>query len=91
MVTGCGGERGLGRGGAPPSGADAPTVLIDVAPKGARPYHKPAGAWVASLPCGEIEALGRRSVTGLLDIRPLAEIDDVIARALEALAGSTSS
>jgi len=87
MVTGCGGERGLGRGIARRLAADgADLVLIDVAPKGTRVLAaKPAGAW-GGLPAvaAEIEALGRRAVTGLLDIRSARQIDDVIARALEA-------
>jgi len=47
MVTGCGGERGLGRGIARRLAADgADLVLTDVAPKGTRVLAaKPAGAW----------------------------------------------
>jgi len=87
MVTGCGGERGLGRGIArrlAAEGADA--VLTDVAPMGTRVVAtKPPGAWggLAAV-AAEIEALGRRTVTALLDIRSAHQIDDVIARALDA-------
>ena len=86
MVTGCGGERGLGRGIARRLAADgADLVLTDVAPMGTRVVAaKPAGAWSGlSAVAAEVEGLGRRAITGLLDIRSAHQIDDVIARALE--------
>ena len=87
MVTGCGGERGLGRGIARRLAADgADLVLTDVAPKGTCVVAaKPADAWGGlSAVAAEIEGLGRRAITGLLDVRSADQIDDVIARALEA-------
>lgn len=87
MVTGCGGERGLGRGIARRLAADgADLILTDVAPMGTRVVAaKPVGAWGGlSAVAAEIEVLGRRAVTDLLDIRSARQIDDVIARALAA-------
>lgn len=87
MVTGCGGERGLGRGIARRLAADgADVILTDVATTGTRVLpSKPVGEWggLAAV-AAEIEALGRRALTGLLDIRSARQIDDLVARALEA-------
>ncbi len=87
MITGCGGERGLGRGIARRLAADgADMILTDVAPKGTRVLDDtPVGEWggLAAV-AAEIEALGRRALTGLLDIRSTRQIDDLIARAMEA-------
>ena len=87
MVTGCGGERGLGRGIARRLAAEgADLVLSDIAPKGIRIQPtKPVGEW-GGLPAvaAEIEALGRRAITVLLDIRSARQIDEVIAQALAA-------
>jgi 3-oxoacyl-[acyl-carrier protein] reductase/meso-butanediol dehydrogenase/(S,S)-butanediol dehydrogenase/diacetyl reductase len=86
-VTGCGGERGIGRGIArrlAAGGADL--VLTDIAPKGTQLLaSKPIGAW-GGLPAvaAEIQALGRRAIVGLLDIRSAQQIDDVIAEILAA-------
>jgi NAD(P)-dependent dehydrogenase (short-subunit alcohol dehydrogenase family) len=87
LITGCGGERGLGRGIArrlAVEGADL--MLTDIAPEGTRIVpSKPISSW-GGLPslAAEIEALGRRAVTGVLDIRDAAQIDAVVARALDA-------
>jgi NAD(P)-dependent dehydrogenase (short-subunit alcohol dehydrogenase family) len=87
LVTGCGGERGLGRGIArrlAAGGADL--VLTDIAPKGTQLLaSKPIGTW-GGLPAvaAEIQALGRRAIVGLLDIRSAHQIDDVIAEVLAA-------
>jgi NAD(P)-dependent dehydrogenase (short-subunit alcohol dehydrogenase family) len=87
MVTGCAGERGLGRGIARRLAAEgADVILTDVAPAGTRVLaNKPVGEWggLAAV-AAEVEALGRRAFTALLDIRSARQIDDVIARALEA-------
>ncbi len=85
LVTGCGGERGLGRGIATRLGAEgADLILTDVAPKGTHILAaKPAGQW-GGLPAvaAEVEALGRRTMTALLDIRVAERIDAVVADAL---------
>lgn len=85
LVTGCGGERGLGRGIARRLAAEgADLVLTDVEPKGTRIQSaKPAGQW-GGLPAvaAEVEGLGRRAMTALLDIRVAARIDAVVADAL---------
>jgi NAD(P)-dependent dehydrogenase (short-subunit alcohol dehydrogenase family) len=87
MVTGCGGERGLGRGIARRLAAQgADLVLTDVAPKGTQIVAaKPVGQW-GGLPAvaAEVQALGRRAITALLDIRSADQIDAVIAKTLAA-------
>ena len=85
MVTGCGGERGLGRGIArrlADEGADL--VLTDIAPKGTCiVLTKPMGSWggLAAV-ATEIEMLGRRALTTILDIRSAHQIDNVLTRVL---------
>jgi NAD(P)-dependent dehydrogenase (short-subunit alcohol dehydrogenase family) len=85
MVTGCGGERGLGRGIALRLAAEgADLVLTDIAPTGTRILpSKSVGAW-SGLPsvAAEIEALGRRALTAILDIRSAHQIDNVLTRVL---------
>jgi len=85
MVTGCGGERGLGRGIALRLAAEgADLVLTDIAPTGTRVLSaKSVGAW-SGLPAvaAEIEALGRRALTAILDIRSAHQIDNVLTRVL---------
>jgi len=86
MVTGCGGERGVGRAIARRLAADgADLVVTDVAPTGTRVVaSKPATQWGGlEAVAAEIRAAGQRVVTALLDIRSSRQIDDVIARALE--------
>jgi 3-oxoacyl-[acyl-carrier protein] reductase/meso-butanediol dehydrogenase/(S,S)-butanediol dehydrogenase/diacetyl reductase len=87
MITGCGGERGLGRGIARRLADDgADLVLTDIAPKGTQVLAtKPIGRWGGlSAVAAEIQALGRRAIVGLLDVRSARQIDDVIAEALAA-------
>lgn len=86
MVTGSGGEHGLGRAIARRLAADgADLVLTDIAPAGTRVIAtKPARAWGGlEAVAAEIRAAGRRAVTALLDIRSAPRIDAVIAQALE--------
>lgn len=86
MVTGCGGERGVGRAIARRLAADgADLVMTDVAPTGMRVVtSKPATQWGGlEAVAAEIRAAGQRAVTGLLDIRSNRQIHDVIAKALE--------
>lgn len=87
MVTGCAGERGLGRAIArrlAVEGADV--VLTDVASTGTRVLAtKTVGAWEGlSAVASEVEALGRRAFTALLDIRVADQVHDVVGRAQEA-------
>ena len=87
MVTGCAGERGVGRavaGRLAVAGADL--VLTDVAPKGTRVVAAmPASPWGGlEAVAAEVRALGRRVLTALLDIRVRSQIDAVVAQALEA-------
>jgi NAD(P)-dependent dehydrogenase (short-subunit alcohol dehydrogenase family) len=87
LITGCGGERGLGRGIARRLAAEgADLVLTDIAPRGTHILaSKPISSW-GGLPAlgAEVQALGRRAVTSLLDVRASDQIDAVIAEALEA-------
>ncbi len=86
MVTGCGGERGVGRAIARRLAADgADLVMTDVAPTGTRVVaSKPATQWGGlEAVAAEIRAAGQRAVTALLDIRSPRQIHDVIAKALE--------
>jgi NAD(P)-dependent dehydrogenase (short-subunit alcohol dehydrogenase family) len=87
MVTGCAGERGLGRGIARRLAAEgADLILTDIAPTGMRVVAtKPVGTWggLAAV-ASEVQAAGRRVFTALLDIRVAAEVNDAVARALEA-------
>ncbi len=85
MVTGCAGERGLGRaiaGRLAAAGADL--VLADIAPRGTSVLAaKPVAAWGGlSAVAAEIQAGGRRALTALLDIRSAARIDEVVAEAV---------
>jgi len=83
MVTGCGGERGVGRAIARRLAADgADLVLTDVAPTGTRVVgSKPVSQWGGlEAVAAEIRAAGQRAVTALLDIRSSRQIHDVIAK-----------
>ncbi|HSB73843.1 MAG TPA: SDR family NAD(P)-dependent oxidoreductase [Candidatus Methylomirabilis sp.] len=87
MVTGCGGEHGIGRAIATRLAADgADLVLTDVAPRGTRIVSsKPETGWGGlEAVAEEIRALDRRAITALLDIRSAAEIEGVMGRTLEA-------
>jgi len=85
MITGCAGERGLGRAIArrlAVEGADV--VLTDIAPTGTRVLPtRPVGTW-EGLPAlaAEVQALGRRALTALLDIRVADKVHEVVAQAL---------
>jgi len=86
MITGCGGERGVGRAIARRLAADgADLLLTDVAPTGTRVVaSKPLTQWGGlEAVAAEIRAAGKRAVTALLDIRSSRQIDEVIGKALE--------
>jgi NAD(P)-dependent dehydrogenase (short-subunit alcohol dehydrogenase family) len=87
MVTGCGGERGLGRGIARRlAAAGADLVLTDIVPTGTPVLAtKPIGRW-GGLSAVAAEAMieGVRAITALLDIRSTSQIDGVVAQALAA-------
>ena len=85
MVTGAGGEHGLGRAIArrfADEGADL--VLIDVAPTGLRVVPStPAGGWGGiEAVAAEVRKQGRRALTAVADVRSAAQISAVVARAL---------
>jgi meso-butanediol dehydrogenase / (S,S)-butanediol dehydrogenase / diacetyl reductase len=87
MVTGCGGEHGIGRGIARRLAADgADLVLTDIAPRGTRIVRsKPETGWGGlEAVAGEIRTVGQRAITAPLDIRSAAQIEQVIAKTLEA-------
>ncbi len=85
MVTGCGGERGLGRGIARRLAAEgADLALTDVAPTGTAVVPaKPIRSW-GGLPsvAAEIEAFGRRTLTAIMDVRSAHQIDTILAQVL---------
>ncbi len=86
LVTGCGGEHGVGRAVArrlAAGGADL--VLTDVAPAGTMVVHaKPPTAWGGlEAVAAEARAGGRRALTALLDVRSAHQVDRAIAQALE--------
>jgi NAD(P)-dependent dehydrogenase (short-subunit alcohol dehydrogenase family) len=86
LVTGCGGERGVGRAIARRLAADgADLVLTDVAPTGTRVVaSKPQTQWGGlEAVATDIRASGLRAVTALLDIRSSRQIDSVLAEALD--------
>ena len=85
LITGCGGEHGVGRAVArrlAAGGADL--VLTDVVPTGTRVVHaKPPTAWGGlEAVAEEIRAGGRRALTALLDVRSAQQVDRAIAQAL---------
>ena len=87
IVTGCGGEHGLGRGIAKRLAAEgADLVVTDVALAGTPIVaSKPGTGWRGlDAVVAEIRGLGRRAQPALLDIRHAGEIDRVMAQALEA-------
>jgi len=86
MVTGCAGERGLGRAIARRlAAAGADLVLTDVAPAGTRALPtKPASEWGGlDAVAAEVRAAGRRTLAALLDVRSAPQIAGVMAQALQ--------
>ena len=86
MVTGSGGEHGLGRAIARRLAAEgADLVLTDIAPGGTRVLAtRPAGAWGGlEAVAAEVRTTGRHAMTALLDIRCANRVNGVIAQALE--------
>ncbi len=86
IVTGSGGEHGLGRAIARRLAADgADLVLTDIAPGGTRVVAtKPAGSWGGlEAVAAEVRATGRQAMTALLDIRSAKQIDGVITQVLD--------
>ena len=86
IVTGCAGERGLGRGIAgrlADEGVDL--VVTDVAPAGTKIVPgKPESGWGGlEAVAAELRARGRRALPLLLDIRSSEQIDRVVASALK--------
>ena len=85
MVTGAGGEHGLGRAIArrfADEGADL--VLVDVAATGLRvAASTPAGRWRGiEAVADEVRTQGRRALTALADVRSAAQVATVVARAV---------
>ena len=86
IVTGCAGERGLGRGIARRLAQDGVDLIVtDVAPAGTKVVPgKPVNSWGGlGAVAAELCAVGRRAVPLLLDIRSSAQIDRVVASAME--------
>ena len=88
LITGAGGEHGLGRAIArrfAEEGADL--MLVDVAPTGLRvSASTPAGSWRGiEAVAEEIRARGRRVLTALADVRSAAQVQAVVARAVAEL------
>ena len=86
MVTGCAGERGVGRAIArrlAHEGADL--VLTDVTAGGTRVVPTmPVGQWAGlEAVAAEVRGLGLRALTARLDVRSAAEIDSVLRQALQ--------
>jgi NAD(P)-dependent dehydrogenase (short-subunit alcohol dehydrogenase family) len=85
MITGAGGEHGLGRAIARRFAAEgADLVLVDVAATGLRvAASTPAGAWRGiEAVADEIRTQGRRALTALADVRSAAQVAVVVARAV---------
>jgi NAD(P)-dependent dehydrogenase (short-subunit alcohol dehydrogenase family) len=87
LITGCGGEHGVGRAIAKSLAAGgADLVLTDVVPTGTRVVHaKPPTAWggLESV-AEEIRRGGRRALVALLDVRSAPQVDRAVAQAVEA-------
>lgn len=86
IVTGCAGERGLGRGIARRLAQDGVDLIVtDVAPTGTKVVlARPESGWGGlDAVAAEIRAEGRRALPLLLDIRSSEQIDRVVADALE--------
>ncbi len=87
LVTGCAGERGVGRAIAQRLAADgADLVLTDIASGGTRVVpSKPASGWGGlDAVAEEVRALGRQALPALLDVRSAVQIEAVLAQTLQA-------
>jgi NAD(P)-dependent dehydrogenase (short-subunit alcohol dehydrogenase family) len=85
MVTGCGGERGVGRAIAERLAGDgADLIVTDIVPTGTRIIPtRPVSTWGGlEAVAAEIRAMGRRALPALLDIRSASQIDAVVTMAL---------
>ncbi len=86
MVTGCGGEHGVGRAIARRLAADgADLVMTDVGPIGTRVVAtKPTSGWGGlDAVAKEVREAGQRAITALLDVRSASQIDAAIGQALQ--------
>ncbi len=86
MVTGCAGERGVGRAIARRLAADgADLMMTDVASGGTRVVAtKPTSGWGGlDAVAAEVRVVGQRALTALLDVRSVSQIDSVIGQALQ--------
>src|SRR2546427_5213843 len=86
MVTGSGGEHGFGRAIAGRLASDgADLILTDVERTGVRAIPgKSAGSWGGlDAVADEVRKHGGRALTALADVRSAAQVDAVVARALE--------
>lgn len=86
LVTGCAGERGVGRAIARRLAQDgADLVITDVTPGGTRVVvtKQPTGWGGLDAVAKEVQEAGRRALTALLDVRSASQIDGVIAQALQ--------
>lgn len=86
MVTGCAGERGVGRAVARRlAAAGADLVLTDIVSQGTRVVAAmPSGEWGGlEAVAAEVRTLGRRALTALLDITSRSQIDAVVGQALQ--------
>lgn len=87
MVTGCGGEHGLGRAIARRLAADgADLVVTDVEATGVRSIPTGTGGGWGGLEAVavEVRSLGRRALSALADVRAAAQVEAVVRRALDA-------
>jgi len=86
MVTGCGGQRGVGRAIARRfAAAGADLVVTDVIPAGTRVVgQEPAGDWGGlEAVAAEVRATGVRALTALLDVRSVTQIETIVAQTLD--------
>jgi len=86
LVTGCGGEHGAGRAIARRLAADGAELMVtDIARTGTKVVAtKPPSDWGGlDAVAAEVRGLGSRALTGLLDVRSVSQIDEIIARTLK--------